>query len=521
MLMQIEPTYSSAADRLFALLDDVRAVTDNLSEVAEFGGLKGQEKLARSSEMIEQHLLRVENQFLFLSETADKMLSQATDLRNQLKDQSSDIKAAAMIATNARVVSCSIMESDGSLANFASDVSTLLNATVRELANLKVRLFEADAQLIRMLPEIRSMKLIVSGHTRLRLRLNELVASVRAEELEMAAQKSERDLDRMSKELEIAVSLLQVGDASRQRLEHAQAILEKADEGPAAWRQVIVALAVEQVLDTREAVLVAHADLLPELRRISDSWHRSLGHMAAIAGSGVGHTLSEVANLVAAISANLTKMSGDLGDIAPGMSVLAEYYGSVAVASQATSLMDQEMHLLGVNAILVSGRIGQQGQAMMEVSRQLRDATAQIGSKTSRIVELAALQEMNANIFSVSLTSNEDLETHARAASLEKEVQQLRETLEIMTATMEKIGSGDPVLEAQHGLEGFVDSMNRVFAPIRHMAPMAVTDPGLQTLLATLRATYTMQSERVLHDRLFPEHGSMSVPEEADDVFFG
>ena len=187
------------------------------------------------------------------------------------------------------------------------------------------------------------------------------------------------------------------------------------------------------------------------------------------------------------------------------------------------------MNLLGINAILVSERCGDDGHAMTEVSRQLRSTTVQIGVNTRVIVELSTEQKEKAVLFQAAEAEDaQETTENQMIAQLRQDVDALSGALASMGQSFDWRSRRSPVEDVRQSLVYFAKDMaDRLSLPPVRNKVVSVPDDRTRQVLDAIREIYTMQAERDLHDRILGVAPAATPPSAApseddlDDVFFG
>ena len=162
---------------------------------------------------------------------------------------------------------------------------------------------------------------------------------------------------------------------------------------------------------------------------------------------------------------------------------------------------------------------------MTEVSRQLRNTTLQIGATTRNILKLANEQKETAELF--QQTDDKDQAESRLIGQLREDVQILTTAIGGMGQDFDRRARRSPVEDVRQSLVSFVDDMTKRLPPSERTNRILATDAKLDQTLDKLRAIYTMQSERDLHDELlgrkplFEDTTVSSAVDDLDDVFFG
>jgi hypothetical protein len=333
------------------------------------------------------------------------------------------------------------------------------------------------------------------------------------------------------------VSALQVFDITRQRLEHVeQALVLAADmveqEAGTAMDLRQLRIFVNGIADLQSSQL-GHAEQHygGEIREVGRSLDAMAGGVPAIealcdqafgggAGGGSGGGAGSGGLSLLAVEAEIKKAAA----------IFVEYTGSrhqaedsmsrvVAAAGQAGELMkslnsvNAEMRLMGLNASIKCGNLGERGRALNVIAQELQS----YAGHTRQQVELGAdclvrITQAAHDIGSAGTAGRED-----RVAALQSELDRAEGRLRAigadLAAQLQTIAgqAAEVVALTRESAKGFAradcgDAMRRTVGALKSLA--AESHPGLsgpeleaarREVLAFSQAHYTMAAERSIH----------------------
>ena len=522
---RIETVFEEVATTLFELLDEVRGVAGDMTALTRLSGQQGRDELRKMVAHIGQVLEQFDDRLDVLIASTDQLHANANTLRTLLHEQTADLQMASMVSTNARVVSSGIPESDGALEQFAEDVRRLLDEGSEHIEGIVAQLLTADGRLSRLVVELRSLTSRASMVMSIRHRLVGLVDALSNEEIEIAAVRTGRDMGSISRTLETTVNHLQVGDSSRQRFDHVVEIMDAAAARSGDEAAVLRDLALAQHIAAHRTMQQSGYQILMYLRRMDDRWSSVLDTVSALSGSEAMNRVTGIMAPLNDIADGLSDLDAKLEALEPELHNFIELYGSVAALVRNTTGLNQEMSLLGINAILVSGRIGDRGLAMMEVSRQLRESTAHIGQQSQKIADLASRQQQHTRTIREVSVARKELDLAGALAPLQTRLTDLGDTLDQINKAFAAIASGRGFAPSRARMEEFFAAVGQT--PEDEPQTWVHDDPPPQVIeeLKAIRANYSMDSEREVHDAMFPGLAAQveAQPMAAtgtDDIFF-
>jgi hypothetical protein len=335
-----------------------------------------------------------------------------------------------------------------------------------------------------------------------------------------------------------AVAALQIGDITRQRIEHVEQSLAALDD-------FLGALPGEDH-DAREGAIATICglqaaqleDMVAELDAKAGSLTNVLRQLAGDAETILRHGSEEAEQLLAsggtalgAIVGDLKETSALLGAFAIMRNDLDRLTGSVsdtvtAMVQQLEKVrcIEEDLRHLSLNTAIRCSRFGSSGRTLNVIAQELRMLTEQTDDATRIIISgLADAARL--------IGGSEDSGQAANFAvtELEADVRSALESLGMVTARMHEdadkiVQTGPSVMQsldlAAAEVTVHIEMEKHMRAAAAHLERMRGGNPADPppafwpvTLLAEQRARYTMDSERRLHDRRF---GSIAaVSEEA------
>ncbi len=324
-----------------------------------------------------------------------------------------------------------------------------------------------------------------------------------------------------------AVSAMQIGDITRQRVEHAEQAFETftaraAELAAGSAVHSLAAVCRLQDLQLEETV----RDFDREVVELA----ATLGGLAKDAAAALRDSNKEAETLLSAGGTALAAMIADLGeictlfeqfertraglerivdDVARSVAAMVDHLGSVRA-------IEQQIRLLSFNTTIQCGRFGDagEGRALRVVAQQLREVSAQ--TVTAASATMAGLNDVDTRTRQVmqgraSLMA-EKITTLGEAAvtamgmfdAVAGRLRQRAETMlrigpqavELLDATARSVSGRRTLSSGWRAAQGEIAALAQEIVD----ADFAAADPAL---LADLRKRYTMESEREIHDNLF------------------
>lgn len=485
----------------------------------------------------------------FAQEKADlaRLIEVVAAARAPIGDLRRAVKMMGIVSINARVTAAGIVGDDDGFEVFTTDISTLsttasqtiqefsqvyrqLTAEVDKAATQRARFEESHAHTL----------------TALARRLEGTLEALAGQRQAAAAGSAETS--RVSRQIVgrigSAVMALQVGDATRQRLEHVEAALANLADVLAGKTVHGLSISEDRTGETlaalamlQEAQLTSAADDFDRDVQEAETALAALASDASIImersrdlyGSDNGS-----ASAMAALNAQLRTASAILRDCeterAKLETVATAVHDTVGVLlGHVAAVQDIEanMRLVSLNAAVRCAQLGPRGASLNVIATQLRELTSEtVVAAEAAMSQLDQSSEL-AKAFGAAATGD----SAGRIGRLE---QQANHALTLLTALdarlAEALGSlnsdGPQVIAllsaAASGIQGqaaLAEGLRDCALQIAGLSDATPPDPLDQTVAALLdavRKTYTMEAERSVHASLFG--APASAPAEAADA---
>lgn len=429
------------------------------------------------------------------------------------------VKMIGIMAVNARVMAASIGEMEG-FEDFTGDIAALSSqagATVREFSQAFNHLVDhvrrTESQRIQF--ETGHRTLLVDLASSLSWRLEELAANRRT--AAEAASRTGAITGRIAERVGTVVFSLQVGDSTRQRLEHVEAALDQVRrlDGQETTAAHALALQAHQMRALAAELGQDAATGEKNLRSlVSDASEivRQSKLMTGASAKGSDSALAQLTNALRGAVDLLRSCEAErakLDHLANGaVEVVETLLGHVA----SVKAIEANMRLLSLNATMRCARLGQEGRALNVIAQQLRELTAEtVSAAEETLGGLSRVSELAAHVAQAAHASG--------AGEVGRIEEQARLALNLLDAVEERLKAAGSVLSVENkqvsnllvsaatafsGQIGIAGEIARAADRLenegagRRGLPL---DAAGEAVMAGLRARYTMQGERVVHDR--------------------
>ncbi len=331
------------------------------------------------------------------------------------------------------------------------------------------------------------------------------------------------------------LSALQIGDITRQRIEHVQAALSMLDDSLASDEGRALSGAGRECLSN----IIHHLCAAQMVEMVEDFQRDSRNVVQTIASFG-GDT-QEILNLrgqmqgngsednfMRALEDSVTKALGIVKQVETA-SLKADTV-SQATASTASRLLEgignirgvkMDIHYMALNTNLRCSRLGEEGRSINVVTGELRTFAAKLDESADHIVDGLSRLDTAADAMNATASSG----TQGLGERLNGAVSNIRDTANAMESELatlsehgrevaSQIGLTIAKLDFQHDLGEILSACADELCLIAG-AEIAAAD-GLDAVLGSLSQrifkTYTMMQERHVHNAIIPQMEAFDTP---------
>lgn len=465
------------------------------------------------------------------------------------------VKMMGIVAINARVVAASVVSETEDFGVFTTDIAQLSESAATTIQRFS-RTYEALTVVVGEAATARAG--FEAAHRDTLSTLAVELASDLAEvtEQRLTSVRSSAVTGQMSRaiadKVATTVMALQVGDATRQRVEHVEAALRdlaasilpdgarEAEHRGAASRSLsspITELQRQQLAGARESLALEMASGAEALTRLADDVGAVLEHARQVYGSAENRSaLSELHGAVRRAVTVLRDCESEREKLDRVAVAVSETVGVLLNHVEAVQEIEYKMRLVSLNAAVKCAQLGPRGRALDVIAQQLRTLTGETvvsaHEAVERLNQAAQFSAAFTNATGAGAGRVGDLEREAAASLTQLEAVGMR----MKKALVELYDDGPRVAErlnqavdnlANHGAisEAFSDIELSIAALDAGQPEGAETvHPELEAFLVMLRKRYTMDAERRVHDAFTGvEVAPEPVPESSDaldDLFF-
>ena len=447
------------------------------------------------------------------------------------------VKMMGIVSVNARVTAAGIVGDSDDFEVFTTDIATLSDSASRTIQEFAQVYRQLTGEVDRAASQRARFE---AAHADTLSRLaKSLVETIEALDRQRAAAlEGSAETSRVSRQIVgrigSAVMSLQVGDATRQRIEHVETgldamaeIVAGSDLSGTEREDAVAALTVlqqtqltdiaaafSQEVDQAEQDLNALASDAGTIMARSRDFHGDAsGQTSAIAS--LSAQLRTAVTILKDFEAERAKLETVASAVQETVRILLEHVGAVQD-------IEANMRLVSLNAAVRCAQLGPRGASLTVIAMQLRELTSE-----TVVAAEAAMQQLDQ---SSALAGAFGAASGNGAGQVSELEEQANLALDILGKLDQGIGlalnrlnaDGPKVIglleTAARGLSGqsalaeILDDTALAIAGL-HSGPLPAVLPAGLAILDRLRKSYTMETERMIHDRLFPRVDTEAVSE--------
>lgn len=458
------------------------------------------------------------------------------------------VKMIGIVSVNARVTAAGIVGDSDDFEVFTTDIAGLSDTASRTIHEFSAAYRQLTAE-VQQAAGQRDRFDAAHAHT-----LSELARSLdetleALDQQRQSAVESSAETGRVSRgivgRIGSAVMALQVGDSTRQRLEHVETALDCLADivgGKPVDGVVLDEMASDQAV---VALSLLEQDMLRETagsfaEEVGEA-EKALQALAADAGTIMDRSRnlygsSNEASALTVLSAQLRTATEILRDCEIERSKLETL---AAAVQQTVSILlghvaavqdiESNMRLVSLNAAVRCAQLGPRGASLTVIASQLRELT----TETVVAAEAAMTRLDEASGLAGAFVAAAGGENAGQIGRLEHQANHAMTLLtgidERLSGAMANLGVDGPKVigllqAAARGIDGqsqLAETMDDIALQIAALSTETMPDqlaPDLVTVLERLRKTYTMEAERQIHSSLFGGASAPPVEDVSDDM---
>lgn len=484
--------------------------------------------------------------------TVPQALQEITDLTmavgQRLQEMLKAVKAVDVLAVNAKIAAAGISSRSEEFMSFADEIGVALKVAGSNLADFRTELDGVTGTLLsatKSQAALRQYQMDAAATVPQSLRLSINTISDRNAEAGSTVAVIERKSDEITRQVGIAVSALQIGDTTRQRIEHVEfaidvlrellndghqsgngktdsiftrgAPLEEAFRHGLAHR--MAQLQVAQLIDTAQELDVQSQriqDVLSALTRDAREMVTLARRSYGTGNPAEGTFLDELSNRVGQANELLSGLTDAQHDADGVVSSVMAATSSLTQHMRSIQSLESDIRLMGLNTTLKCSRLGTEGRSLAVIAQELRSCSNITASEAAAIMEL--------------LTDVAAIGDRLTSRGNDGQIEEMRSIQDMMHGSIDRLNSVGRALTTalttlSEDAEGVVTLLDEALTTINahHTLSENLTECGMQLqpiadlpaetelsgsellseLHQALSQSYTMARERDVHARFF------------------
>jgi hypothetical protein len=504
-------TTGSQLVELSSLLDTARAGANSLDKIVRSGllGRLRDEALAQSRSFDE-----LTRGFQKVDAGIEALNCKLRELGADLEDVRRSVVMMRMVVLNVRVTLASLHAQDQSLNNFAEDGQNV----VAEIVELLNRLESA-------MPDIRDLVGRVAlevAYIRDSLEMCVLVAFRQLMQdvgsFEAGARSVSGEGQALSARIQLliaataaAVSGFQIGDSTRQQLDHVEFILSQPEAGDPVLKNLAASLLIDAANFHGRALTSLRNSVGQMINGMKDLYQFHLvGFLAALGESAKPEILLEGVGRLELSIRKLQPLQAKAEELEQAMT--AEFNAFRDLIGEGEKVQ-QSTRQIGINAVLSCTRLGSGGQALKVVAEQLQLVAREVGARFSAMRRtLDSINDLGIEInSSIGRALRNSIELPERlASSLQPLVLEVTESLVPVNVAVARLCEKIENLELDFGpAQGHWSQLQEL---ANGLAPCSVpikSDHLPDELLAGIAKRFTIERERDVFRTVLPNRSGL------------
>jgi hypothetical protein len=468
------------------------------------------------------------------------MREQTEAIGRRVGQMKASLKYVDALAMNARIAAAGMDTTRVDFSSFADEISRTVDVAKRTLDRFTAESHAAGELVARAhAGQLRFETLQHEAAGSITRRLSATVASIatRHEYAARSHQQIQSGSVRVRQRIAEAIMALQIGDITRQRLEHAEIALGFTGDGlPPDQRPLFVA-AARSVISAQLAD--AAGDFDRDVGRVAGSLNTLATEAEALRGLGCaaresaehdgGDFMMELESQVGEALALLEGFETARAEVAGVAATVSETTASLCRHLRDVQALEDDIRIMGLNTTFKCARVGRDGLALSLIAQELRTYAAAFSKEAGGLM---------LEVETIAHTGRADAEQAAESTEPVRRshatLRRMREILDVAVADLDR--DSERVVRLLMETVADLEERDRIGGALRAGAETlnALSGPGqtnpadlppaVLRMLETMATSYTMANERDVHERCLGRTKPAAEPAmaatEPDDFLF-
>ena len=350
----------------------------------------------------------------------------------------------------------------------------------------------------------------------------------------------------------IAVTALQIGDTTRQRIEHVEYAIDvlqvmlggrtqnkhkqppvrlPSDLGQAECTAItgaVAGLQARQLTDTADEldgqlkrILAVLTALTRDAREMAGLGHKAYGASGLEGGTFLDDLRDKVGQANDLLDA-LTAAQHDADEVVQSVLTAAT---SLSGHMKSIQSLEADIRLMGLNTTLKSSRLGNEGRSLTVIAQELRGCSNITAAEAETIMQLLDAVTATGTRLSARETARQSNETREIAEIMRHSIEQMNGVADSLTAALATLSQDSETVvtlldqtladvTAHQAIGETLRASAAALADIASQPPVGGSRVAdiVDDLQAALFKTYTMSRERDIHGRIF-RNNAVNIPD--------
>ncbi|HWT96045.1 MAG TPA: hypothetical protein VN229_00460 [Terriglobales bacterium] len=546
----IEDSFVGVGGRLESAIDILHRLSQAFSNVRL--DLASDDLIAatRSMQEVAERISALTVNASTVPEALREITELTTAVSQRLQEMLKAVKAVDVLAVNAKIAAAGISTRSDEFMSFANEIGVALKVAGSNLADFRAELDGVTSTLLsatKSQASLRQYQTDAAATVPKALRLSVTTISDRNAEAGNTVAVIEQRTGEIARQVGIAVSALQIGDTTRQRIEHVEFAIDilrdvlngghKGTNGKshghftAAGSIVETArnslahrtaqLQVAQLIDTAQELDLQSRRIQEVLTSLTRDAREMVGLARRAYGTGSpaeGTFLDELSDRVGQANELLSGLTTAQHDADGVVTSVMSATSSLTQHMRSIQSLESDIRLMGLNTTLKCSRLGTEGRSLTVIAQELRSCSNITASEAEAIMELLTHVAEIGGRLTAGENDGEIEEMRAIQEMMHGSIARMNGVGQALTTTLTTLSDDAEAvvtlldealatINTHNTLSADLTECSMQLQPLANLPaePGAVTDDVLSDLHEVLSKSYTMARERDVHARFFPQ----------------
>lgn len=518
-----ESAFFDAGGQLEAALGSIRRLENLLPQLEAGLGATASEHLAQMIITMSMRAEQLSNEISVFSKQSAALKGTSDHLNNQIGDLDRVVRTIGTLAITARVIGHAMSPPEPKVAAFVENLSQMAVGAEEVLVDLKEAMSDIRTSMADQAEVV--LELVETLENGFLLVMERLAASgekahIRSEHLRDVNSKIAQLMTETRKEVSKIIMALQVGDAVRQRFQRCSATLASLHEGRNIdHARLVLTLTQELISAARQHASAEVSNASAAIGDLEGRFKRAIRTVSAmyLDSSSSGMDQHELDSISDEMQVHIDRSARLLESLRQRSDATINRLQHILDSERTLRQIAHRVRLAGANAIVICTQLGQKGRALREVAQWLRAMTDEAEAVTAEMQKALATFRSGveeSGIESIARLSTAMRQVDETGREVEAQMHVFAKLVRSVEVEVREISVCFP-LQLNHTLRRLSDFSTKADRleqfGMHLLLSRAVLPPSPKVIEAGseaekefsyLRSRYTMEAERVLHDKI-------------------